>query len=169
MRALRIAIAALALLVVHCGGEDDDTDAGDPWKDCGGSHGAKLSCSSYRAHHVVASHYDRDRHCFMPARPLKDLCAVPTYCPGGGGAATCFAAKGEVYAGEFIYGEELTNPDWHHSANDTDSSTLTDKERVLCDELGRTIKAASGDAGTDAGTVLIDTLNGFEVAPVCPD
>jgi hypothetical protein len=149
--------------------QDASTDAGSPWADCDGARGAKLTCDSYGARHLVASHYDRSRRCFAPARPLGDLCGVPTFCPGGGGAGTCFVHEGQAYAAVFVYGEELTNPSWHHGETDTDPSTLTAAEQSLCDELWRTLRTADDDAGADAGSVLIDTMNAFEVAPACPD
>lgn len=157
-----IATAALCSMLMHCGDHDGHSD-------CGGARGTKLTCNSYRARHVAASRYDGKRHCFEPSEKLSDLCAVPTYCPGGGGELTCFVSSGKAYAAYVLYGEEFSDSGWHHDMNVVLESTLTAKEQPLCDALWNEVRSATGDA--DAGSVLVDVGIGGDVraAPSCDD
>lgn len=173
MRALRnrghlIATAAMCSMLMHCGDDDSHAD-GDPWADCGGARGAKLTCNSFRARHVAASRYDSKRHCFEPSEKLSDLCAVPTYCPGGGGELTCFVSSGKAYAAYVLYGEEFSDSGWHHDINDVLDSTLTANEQPLCDALQNELRSAADDA--DAGSVFVDMGigAGYRVGPPCSD
>lgn len=67
-----------------------------------------------------------------------------------------------------LYGEEFSNASWHHEGNDALDSNLIGGEQALCDELRNTLGMANS---TDAGSVLVDTLNGatVKVEPACAD
>jgi hypothetical protein len=81
---------------------------------------------------------------------------------------TCFvSSSGGAYAADVLYGEELTNPAWHHDSSDTLDSTLKPSEQGLCKDLWQTVQEAES---ADAGFVTVDTLNGemANVFPACP-
>jgi hypothetical protein len=167
---LLAAVACTLLLVTFlgCDSSAPGSDAGDPWMNCSGARGAKLTCRSFGARVVNASRYDADRHCFSARESIADLCAAPTHCPGGGGQLTCFVHSGRAYAAYVLYGEEFSNASWHHDGNDALDSSLIDGEQALCNGLQDTLAMANS---TDAGSVLVDTLNGAmaAVAPGCAD
>jgi hypothetical protein len=118
---------------------------------------------------VSASHYERDRHCFSARTELSGVCALPVGCPGGGGDIACLARDGDVYAGYLLFGEQLSNPAWHHDSDTGLDSTLTMAEQKVCDELRQKLQVIQD--GPDAGTIVVDSSLGVTtiIAPACTD
>ena len=172
--------ACAAVVALGCGAEDASagpsdgapgdvadatTDGGSPWQACNGSRGMTLSCDSYRARPIAVSRFDRERGCYEAESTLEGLCAVPTYCPGGGGTVACVVdAEGDVYTALILWGEEVSSG-WHHSDGADLGSTLTPADETLCREMAS--RTADADEQADA-VILGSAISGlFELKPAC--
>jgi hypothetical protein len=182
---LKAALICFAVFgLVGCDSNDDDSGSGprdaasdgphdsatgeDAWSGCRGAQGTPLSCASVGARVLAGSRYDRERQCFMPAERIDEVCAVPTYCPGGGGGLACLVSPaGGPFVAFVLYGEELSDPAWHHDSGAGLETTVTEAEARLCEELRRALQPMEGDE--DAGSVPLDFLNGTQakVSPAC--
>jgi hypothetical protein len=144
-------------------------DAG-PAVDAGARAAAMVaSCDTQDARRLLASHYDKARHCFARRAPLAELCAIPD-AAGGGGELQCFVSpSGEAYGAYILYGETFTDPAWHHAQGPTLPSTLTESEMGLCASFWADFQRVEEvDTGARADDRLLwDATSSAELFPMC--
>ena len=138
-------------------------------KICSGSQGKALTCESPGARPVLASRFDATRGCFEAFASPAGWCAVPTYCPGGGGAPVCAVApSGAVYLTYLLYGEETTMPDWHFDDLLTSTSPLNSSEEMSCMSLWAAFdKLVDADGGVADERVLYAGSTSVRATPAC--
>jgi hypothetical protein len=106
-----------------------------------------LSCESYDARPLTASHFDAERGCFEQAVMPDGLCAVPSFCPTGNGVTTCIADRdGEVYLAFVQWGEELS-AGWRHDEGARIGQVLTSRDQAKCEEIYSARDEAAGEEG----------------------
>ena len=151
-------------------GRGGEHPAGQDAGSCSGSHGQKLTCDSAGAVALTGARYDAARRCFQPREMLPDYCAVPTYCPGGDGELICVIdPSGNAYGTYVLFGEELTDPNWHHAATRVLGATLTGSdESKLCAELLATYAGTTAPPGTKSEERALRVASSpVQVSPIC--
>jgi hypothetical protein len=167
----RLCVIATLLIapLLGCGSHDSVDD--DVGSSCSGSHGKTLTCESPNARPIWASKYDAARGCFEAFASPSGWCAVPTYCPGGGGTTTCAVTpSGDAYLTYLLYGEETTKPDWHFDDALLEGTPVTGAEQRLCSKLWAALEGvvdADGGVADDRTLYAPATATAAHAAPAC--
>ena len=153
--------------LLGCGSADSSGDGARP--NCSGSQAESLTCNSSNARPILASRYDPARGCFEAFASPAGWCAVPTYCPGGGGTTACAVApSGSAYLTYLLYGEVTTDPGWHFDDQFVGSSALINSEESLCEALWATLDViVDADGGVADERALYATSTSVRATPTC--